>query len=122
MATIIGLAAVFLHYAVTGHVKLFRGRSYDVEHEFIEQVISDLRSKSPEELRSLPWGIEYEGPNDQVRYIQRAGALRDGSFRVVIQAYKKRFLGKSRIAATGFQMLNDGSISELSESEIDEYL
>jgi hypothetical protein len=124
MFTFFGVGGYLLHYAITGRSKLIRVKSYDAENQFIEQVISDLRSKSLEQLRSLPRQTDLEGPQEyiDIKYCRWVDSLDAGGARVVIQAYQKRWLGTGRMAATGFDMHADGSTSELGEPEIFEYL
>lgn len=98
-------------------------RLTDVEVEaWVSRRLSELRSKSYDELQLLPdW--QAEDPPDERFGTQGVyrDALDDGRLRIVVQAGTKAFLGMSRIWANGFWISPSGELVNLTEKELWEF-
>lgn len=91
---------------------------------FVEEVLGKLRACSFAELCELPKQQDINGPPGErrVTYCTWVDVLEDGAVRVVVQAYRRRWLGFGKMGASGFEMTSEGSIRDVPESEMYEYL
>jgi len=91
---------------------------------FVENALRELRACSVGELRKLPKQENIDGPSGErrVTYCRWVDVLEDGAVRVVVQTYRKRWLGFGKMGASGFEMTPDGSIRRVPENEMYEYL
>jgi len=91
---------------------------------FVEGVLREHRESSIEELLELPKQQELNAsPAERgVTYCRWVDSLGDGAIRVVVQTYRKSWLGIGKMSASGFEMTPDGSIRNIPEDDMYEYL
>ena len=91
--------------------------------EWVNRKLSELRSKSYEELRILPdW--QAEDPPDERFGVQGVyrDALDDGRLKIVVQAGTRSWLGMSWVSANGFWISPSGELVDLPEKELWEFM
>ncbi len=90
---------------------------------YVQRTLDELRAKPWDVLRDLPDHTHLPSPAVLAKFsfsLWRHNRS-DGSLRIVIQRYRRYFLGIGRMSAEGFVVRDDGRIEPVPKEEMWEY-